>query len=482
MKRRDVIKNSLIVLTGLSIRDFSDLPETNGSYKMLNKPSSVLAGIKVETELEEEVYSYKSADNGAGPMWCKGSTCIVRVGDQVIASGLETNPDWIPLNNCWWMLFTRTSKGWIKGFSDTANRTREPSPMATFYNGKVFVSVNPTLTGLNERNGPSRPEIYAFNPENIQSPTEIITPVWEGNPKFTEHSYRSFAADGEKGELILFQNIGYTHAEWAFYDSEGKWSKQGKLEWPWGAEYEKPQPIRICYPTVGLKNRSVCFLGVSDIIEPNKAWRDYKKEITGRDWDYDFRRLFFTWTDDISTGKFKPWIEIASREETCGWIDPLDLWMGPKGNIHFLWSEKAIDERLREKFFPSAKQSFSIKYAIFKKGKVIIRKTLIEAREGKNDDIPVTARFHVTPDNKLYVICSIRKNEKQYSANVENRILMLSPKGEIKAQYTLNLKKPFTNFFTSTMRAGSPPSNYIDLYGNVAGHPLTINYARIRLE
>jgi hypothetical protein len=44
--------------------------------------------------------------------------------------------------------------------------------------------------------------------------------------------------------LILFQNIGYTHAEWAFRDRSGN-SAQGKLVWPDGKEYPKPQPIRV---------------------------------------------------------------------------------------------------------------------------------------------------------------------------------------------------------------------------------------------
>ena len=58
------------------------------------------------------------------------------------------------------------------------------------------------------------------------------------------------------GELILFQNIGYTHAEWTFRDRTGKWSAQGHLKWPWGAEYDKHEPIRVCYPNVALRGRS----------------------------------------------------------------------------------------------------------------------------------------------------------------------------------------------------------------------------------
>src|SRR5512137_2362294 len=63
-------------------------------------------------EIEEDIYAYESADNGAGPLWCQGSTCLVRIGDDVFASGLETLKDVKPLNNCRWLLFQRASNGW----------------------------------------------------------------------------------------------------------------------------------------------------------------------------------------------------------------------------------------------------------------------------------------------------------------------------------------------------------------------------------
>ena len=50
--------------------------------------------------------------------------------------------------------------------------------------------------------------------------------------------------------------------------------------------------------TVGARNRAVHFVGVSDVLEPNPAWRKFKRELTGQQWDYDFRRLFYTWTPD----------------------------------------------------------------------------------------------------------------------------------------------------------------------------------------
>ncbi len=132
-----------------------------------------------------------------------------------------------------------------------------------------------------------------------------------------------------------------------------------------------------------LKNRAVHFCGVSDIVEPYPEWRAYKKQLTGHEWDYDFRRLFYTWTPDITREKFRPWVEIASRDKTCGWISPGDLWLAPDGAVHLVWTERALDERLRAKFFPEAKQSHAVNYAIVREGKVVLRRTLMLAEEGK---------------------------------------------------------------------------------------------------
>ncbi len=232
-------------------------------------------GIKVEAE--EIVYEYESANNGAGPMWCHGNTCIVRFGDHVVVSGLETLGDLEPLHNTRWMLFERTDKGWEMLLKDEKGRTREPSPLGLINDGKILLSVNPTLTEPGSYDGPAEPQILQFDAKDISATYDTLKPDWEGNPEFTEHSYRSFAVDGPANELILFQNIGYSHAEWSFLDGDGNWRSQGKLTWPWEDDYGVPRAVRVCYPVVQLKDREVHFLGVSDIIEPNNTWKDYTK-------------------------------------------------------------------------------------------------------------------------------------------------------------------------------------------------------------
>lgn len=432
-------------------------------------------------EIEEDVYSYRPADNGAGPMWCHGSTCLVRIGETVFASGLETLADAEPLNNCRWMLFARTDRGWKKVGFDEFGRTREPCPLAGFADGPLFLSANPTLAP-DAYAGPAQPKVLRFDVGDPTRAPQTLRPIWSGGPKFTEHSYRSFAADGPGRELILMQNVGYAHAEWSFLDRDGRWSAQGRLTWPWGAEYSKPQPIRICYPNVAMKDRAVHFCGVSDIIEPNETWRAFKKELTGREWDYDFRRLFYTWTPDVASEPFRPWVEIAGREKTCGWVTPGDLWIAPDGDVHILWTERALDERLRERFFPDARQSHSLNYAVVREGEVRTRRTLLAAEENISNERPGRGRFHVTPDGRLFVFFYVSGHDATGRSVSENRLLEIGPDATIGPAVRVPLQKPFTEFFTATVRAGSPPSKTLELLGPRHGGGHTISYARIRID
>ena len=308
-----------------------------------------------------------------------------------------------------------------------------------------------------------------------------MKPKWAGKPPFTEHTYRSFAADGANGELILFQNIGYDHAEWAFLDRNGRWSAQGQLVWPWGAEYDTPQRIRICYPNVAINNRAVYFCGISDIIEPYSRWREYKKTLTGQNWDYDFRRLFFTWSEDITSKGFHEWVEIASRDKTCGWISPGDLLVADDGVVHLLWTERAIDIRLRDSFFPDAKQSHALYYGMVREGKLVSQRVLLQSEEGQSDEAPGQARFQITPEGRVFVFCYVSGKDATDRLLSENRLLEISSEGEPSQWVKVPLQYPLSSYFTATVRAGSPPSRFIELLGQRAGRGSVISYAKIRL-
>jgi hypothetical protein len=64
----------------------------------------------------------------------------------------------------------------------------------------------------------------------------------------------------------------------------------------------------------------------------------------------------------------------------------------------------------------------------------------------------------------------------------ENRIMEILPDGSVTAPVRLPLARPFTSFFTTTERAGSPRSRTLELLGPGAGGGNTIRYARVRLD
>ena len=433
-------------------------------------------------ESEELVYNYESANNGAGPMWCYGSTCMARIGKDLFASGIETLKDVKPLNNVRWMLFKQEKDGWKLQQADERGRTREPCPLGVFSDGRLFLSVNPTLAKPTDYNGPADPQVLEFSAAKPRAPFRTLHPKWDGKPAFTEHSYRGFAADGPNRELLLLNILGHKAQYWSFRGRDGKWSKCGKLDFPMGVEYEKPELIRLCYPEVALRDRAAHVLAVSDIIEPVKAWREYKLILhNGKKWDYDFRRLFYSWTPDITTAPFSKWIEIASREKTCGLIRNLDLWLDAKGRAHVLWLEQSIwDTRVRDKFFPDVPITWELKSAVIDKGTVGERVTILAAEEKQPGFVPQWGRFQATPDGRLFVFYCCNGNNEKGKRGQENRLVELLPDGGLGEAVRVPLQHPFTNFMTATERGGSPPSNELDALGTVAGKP-GIWHARIRL-
>ena len=60
---------------------------------LLWRVADAAPALRPVVEAEENVYTYQSANNGAGPLWCSGSTCLARIGGEIFASGLETLPD-----------------------------------------------------------------------------------------------------------------------------------------------------------------------------------------------------------------------------------------------------------------------------------------------------------------------------------------------------------------------------------------------------
>lgn len=456
------------------------------------------AKIKPLVEVEEEVYSYVPADNGAGPTWCSGAPTLVRIGEKLFASGLETLPGVKPLHNVRWTLWQRDASGWELQQMDPAERTREPCPLVGFPDGRLLMSVNPTLVTDPERAaGPARPELLEFHAAHPKTPPKTLSPAWDGEPQFSEHSYRFFGADAATGEAVMLNQISYSHKEWALLTRDGTWaagrlmnvpSREGDIH-----AYRPPYNLhRFNYGSVVLRDRAAYVTGcvsyanwdradekeLADILQGESA-RQRLGSLANR------RRMMFTWTPDITATPFGEWLEVGSTMANGGWLFPGDLWVAADGAAHVLWYEGPMDRRLRNERFPDIKLTHAIKYAIVRDGRVVRRVTLIEGGEGLGSEIPqsIQPRFHITPENRLLAWYYVSGTDAQGERVSENRLVEILADGTLGVPVVLPLAHPFRMAFTATPRGGSPPSNLLDLFGLRAdGPPTTLCYARVRLQ
>lgn len=425
------------------------------------------------TEVEEVVATCAPPNNGAGPLWCYGAPLIVRRGEDVFASVMETGEGVPPLCNTRWRLFHRGADGWRPVWAAEGFREREPCPLVLLPPGRLFLSVNPSTQPPGTEYGTCDPHLLEFTIERLEAEPDRrpksgvpVRPPWEGAAHFTDHSYRGVAADARRGELLLL-NIDARSGEqhWAYRDCEGRFVRTGKIAFP----------IRACYPQAALRDGAAHVLAIGDIVEPREEWRAYKKEKTGAAWDYVFRRLFYATTPQIGRAPFSAPIEVESVEETGGHILNLDLWLDPSGAAHLLYLKTNTTPLLRDRFFPGQKVVTTLEHVQVPGGKVT---TLLEGGEDK-PQTPRYARFHATPDGALWVVVAVSRRDGDGRALLENRVQSVWPRrGEASV---LALREPFSTFFTAAERGGSAPSDRLDLFG-VGGDARTLRYARVRLR
>lgn len=434
----------------------------------ISSPSAARAdGLRPATEIEDVVATCRSPNNGAGPFWSYGSPMIVRVGDRVFAGVMETGEGVPLLCNTRWRLFRRDDDGWKDVLHPSEFREREPCPLATTGPDRLLLSANPSTQPPGTKYGPCEPTLMAIDPRDPGATPLKLAPGWPADATFTDHSYRGLAADGRRGEALVLNIDARTSAQyWAFMEADGRFARRGAIEFP----------IRSCYPQVALRDRAAHVLAIGDIVEPNEAWRAYKKEQTGAAWDYVFRRLFYARNPDVAGGDFEPPTEVDSVDATGGHIANLDLWIDAAGNARVLYLKTTGTPILRDRFFPGEPIAATLECATIENGRVVRGEPIVVGGEGRSET-PVYARFHATSDGSLYVIDATRVTTADGGVRLENRIRRLLPTRE-SVPTRLDLNRPFGMFFTATERGGSAPSDVLDMIGPNGEE---IRHARVRL-
>ena len=378
----------------------------------------------IDVAAEEAIAPYGDPGNGSGPLWCYGSSTIARDGDRVFVSLPEVGEGVPPLCNTRWQLFARDGGDWPRVAVNELFDEREPCPLLRLP-GRLLLSVNPSTgprggsSGVRENHW-SRPQLLEFDAARPGDPPRSLQPVWDRDYAFTEHSYRGAAACSRSGEVLLLNVSGRGQA-WSLLDAGGDWSRRGLLEFP----------LRGCYPHVALRQRAAWVVAVSDIVEPNAAWRELKRRHTGRDWDYDFRQLFYSHTPALGEVPFSPILTFASRDETAGMV--------------------------RDELFPEVPMTVALKYARIHDGAVAERRVLRESVEDRGPRVG-WARFHDAGDGRLFVLGHVVDDGGP--ANFAQQLL---PSQEEPVR--LDLRHPLGSFLTASGRLGSEPSTTVDLCG-----------------
>lgn len=414
---------------------------------------------------EETVASYVPPNNGAGPLWCFGAPLVVRLGERVFVVAMETGENALPYCNTRWRLFERTPEGWKVQQKGEKFDHREPCPIAAISDNQLILSTHPKIKSSSdnpeEKGAICDDFLLRFDISNLSSPPELLKIPWPEGSVLYEHSYRGLAADRVSGEILTF-TAERNHADqlWMYRNEKGEWPANGFVHFP----------IRGCYAQAAVRNKSAHILAVGDIVEPVKEWWDYKKEKTGNSWDYVFRRLFYSWSPDLTQENFPEALEIDNVDATAGYLTNLDLWLGDNDTVYLLYTRHPTqNDLLRDRFFPYIKLETSLHFLEIKKGIIQRRVMLSRGGEGLSDPEPTYARFHSTPDGKLYVVGSEAGR---------NWIQEIHP--NLGERLTLPLKQPFGVFFTATERGGSSPSNYLDLFG-YGQQPNSLSYACVKL-
>ena len=424
---------------------------------------------KPRVEVEETVAPYVTEGRELSHwcLWGYGAPHLVRFGQEVFVSLIDTNSGLEPVANNRWLLWRRGADGWRIVQQGEKYIEFQPCPLAVLAGGRLLLSVNPHERPGGE--GRCYPQLLQFSASAIADVPSVLRPSWPGSASFSVLTYRGLGVDAEAGEILLLCLLGNVYCA-SFADSPEQWHDAGTISFP----------IRACYPQVLLRNRAAHVLAIGDVVEPVKAWRELK----GKDPGFAFRRLFYTFNPDVLHALFEPALEVDSVEDSGGRIWNLDLHADPQGKVHALYLREAYtDELIHQRFFPDKRPTCQLIEAVIESGRVISRQVLLDqdtpVAEGPMAGrklVPGFARYHLTPQGDLWAIlyASGSGGEDMY-------LLRLAP-GPRGSLIPLGMKHPLSRFFTNTVRGGSAPSSTIDLVGaDQRSSPPQLRYARVVL-
>lgn len=430
---------------------------------------------------DEIIASTTSPENGTSPMWCVGAPLVVRRNGVVWVSLQMHDSGAKPYCNTHWELWRRPETGvWAKVKQGMPASEREPCPVFLYDPETLVLSIQPKVLEREiDRSGETawfcQPALAVYDLKHLDGEARLWPPVFAPGAPFAQHSYRSLAVDPASRSLFLMVIDRQDIYRPTWRDAAGSWHPLAPLEFP----------VRACYPDIVMRERAAHILAIGDIKEPNRDWKDEKFRVLQREWDYVFRRLFYTWSPDLAQADLRPPLEVDSVDATAGWMFNLDLLVDARNRVHLLWVRRNFEfDFLRDRFFPGQPIVESIRHAVIENGRVVSSETLW-SREVSNPR-PwgrgfASGRLHALPDGRLVAVLATETDDGTGLFLQE-----LDPQAQASpaaVRVALDRPPPGAWFFTNTPRGGSAPDRHLDLLGTeTRDGVISFRYLQIRID
>ena len=198
--------------------------------------------LEVRPLSEETIDTVASPHNGASPLWCFGSSILVRDGDQLYVSLLRPDEGHEPYCNAHWELWRRDERGWSELHRGGEGREREPCPIGLLGEGEIVLSIQPGIVPKPFQDGHGdipwfcQPGVFLIDGRRVEGEDNVYTnlqPVFPIGSRFSQHSYRGLGIDRSNREILLMV-MEQTDEDYqpTWMSRDGLWHPLPRLEFP----------------------------------------------------------------------------------------------------------------------------------------------------------------------------------------------------------------------------------------------------------
>lgn len=447
----------------------------------------------------EKICDTSPWNNGAGPMWTYGNSCLLRVGDRVFFTTNYVQEDRAPQNNTCMVLYEKNgSAPWRQVFCDEGRFQREPCQLLYLGDDRLALFTAPTRESYPPQTVtsvvPACPMVYVFDISGeVKKCGEIVLPWDEPDYPFRSHTYRGCARDALTGNLF-FDCIYYLPGTDGFHcysvlDDQFRPIRMSKLDFP----------ERGLYHNVVMHGGETYLFALTGVKEKNEEWAAYKEQMGGFDWV--FQKLYMKYTPDITRQEFGPAQVVCDVSATGGWVSNMDCCRAGD-DVLFLTEERNIDEAyMRDRFLPDLPLRSELVLYRYRGGSCVGRVVVDAWDEGDGPRPLYAGVLHTAADGRVYVVWSrssdkvesvyetdeaglrfFRPGTKRAGEEANGTAAYLTPADSPQTPPVLLMRAGdayYGKYYANKARLGAPAGNTVDLCWS--DYDRALMYAKIDL-